>query len=236
MEKAFRDGLITPEAAGTYTTTEDAAYSWLDKHYLNLPDSARPERSDLRAFSNFFSTYLDCTFDLDANPGKRLYSPDAHCFCPICSWMVQKPHLRPKKVSSSDKKVAEKMKRTLLLRLAKARGISVTDETLDDILQDPDLREPIGLYTYAVDLLQRLKGSAVGAASLALWRTFAWTPQGSPKKGFVLTTDEIMIAQDLLAERLSKSETGVSLYTAHANRHPKTTARRSDQLRRSSNS
>lgn len=210
LEKALRDGFITPEAAGTYATSEDAAYSWLDKHYLNLPDSARPERSDLRAFSHFFSTYLDSTFDLDAKPGSRLYSPDAHCFCPICSWMVQKPHLQPKKVGAGDKKVAERMKRTFLIRLAGARGISVSEEMLDDMLRDPNLRDPVGLCTYAADLLQRLEGRAVGAASLALWRTFAWTPQGSPKKGFVLNTDEIMIAQDVLAERLSKSEAGGS--------------------------
>jgi len=211
LEKALRDGFITPDAAATYATSEEAAYSWLDKHYLNLPHNARPERSDLRAFSNFFSTYLDCTFDLDASPGKRLYSPDGHCFCPICSWMVQKPHVRPKKIGAGDKKVAERMKRTFLVRLAKARGISVTEKMLDDVLQDPNLREPIGLCTYAADLLQRLEGRAVGAASLALWRSFAWTSQGSPKKGFVLTTDEIMIAQDVLAGNLSKFETGASL-------------------------
>ena len=210
LEKSLRDGFITPEAAGTYATSEDAAYSWLDKHYLNLPNNARPERSDLRAFGNFFSTYLDCTFDLDAQPGKRLYSPDSHCFCPICTWMVQNPHLRPKKVGAGDKKVAERMKRTFLLQLAVARGMSVSEKMLDDMLQDPDLRDAVGLCTYAADLLQRLKGRAVGAASLALWRTFAWTPQGSPKKGFVLTTDEIMMAQNVLAERLSKSNSQTS--------------------------
>lgn len=203
LEKALRDGFIAPEAAGTYATSEDAAYSWLDKHYLNLPKRARPEQSDLRAFSNFFSTYLDCTFDLDTTPGKRLYSPDAHCFCPICTWMIQNPHLRPKKVDAGDKKVAERMKRKFLLRLAAARGIRVNDEMLDDMLQDPNLRDSVGLCTYAADLLQRLEGTAVGAASLALWRTFAWTPQGSPKKDFVLTTDEIMMAQDSLIDRLS---------------------------------
>jgi hypothetical protein len=210
LEKALRDGFITPEAAGMYATSEDAAYSWLDKHYLNLPDSARPERSDLRAFSNLFSTYLDCTFDLEAKPGKRLYSPNAHCFCPICSWMVQKPHLRPKQVSANARKVAERMKRTFLVRLAEARGISVSGGMLDDMLQDPNLREPVSLCTYAADLLQRLEGRAAGAASLVLWRTFAWTSQGSPKKGFVLKTDEIMIAQDVLTERLSKAEAGDS--------------------------
>jgi hypothetical protein len=207
LEKALHDGFIAPEAAGNYATSEDAAFAWIEKHYLNLPNSARPERSDLRAFSNFFSTYLDCTFDLDAKPGKRLYSPDAHCFCPICSWMVQKPHLQPKHVRTSDKKVAEKMKRTFLRRLAEAREVCVTEETLDAMLKDPALRDAIGLCTYAADLLQRLKGIAIGSASLALWRSFAWTPQGSPKKNFVLTADAIMIAQDLLAERLSIAET-----------------------------
>jgi hypothetical protein len=120
--------------------------------------------------------------------------------------MVQKPHLRPKKVTAGAKKVAERMKRTFLVRLAEARGISVTDELLNDMLQDRNFREPIGLCTYADDLLQRLKGRAVGAASLALWRTFAWTPQGSPKKNFVLTTGEIMICQNVLVERLSRSK------------------------------
>jgi hypothetical protein len=113
LEKALSDGFITPEAAGAYTTSEDAAHAWLDKHYFNLPENARPARSDLRAFGNLFSTYLGSTFDLDANPWKRLYSPDAHCFCPICSWMVQKPHLRPKTVRAGDKKIAERMKRKL---------------------------------------------------------------------------------------------------------------------------
>ena len=200
LEDALKDGFITPEAAGNYATSEDAAYAWLEKHYLNLPPRARPERSDLRTFSNFFSTYLDCTFDLDPEPGQRLESD--HCYCCFCGWMVQNPHLRPKKVATRHKKVAERMKRTFLLRLAEARGISVTNETLDAILQDPNLREPVGLCTYASDLLQRQKGIAVGAASLALWRSFAWTPKGSPKKDFVLTTDAIMKAQDLLAERL----------------------------------
>ena len=202
LEKALAEGFITPEAAGAYATSEDAAYAWLDKHYLNIPDKARPERSDLRAFSNLFSTYLDSTFDLNTKPGEQLYSPDAHCFCPFCSWMVRKPYLRPKKVSAGNKKIAERMKRNFLLRLAASHEISVSVETLDEMLHAPELREPIGLCAYAADLLQRLEGRAVGAASLVLWRTFAWTTQGSPRKDFVLTADGIMDAQEILIKRL----------------------------------
>ena len=202
LEKALVDGFIRPDAAGEYATSEEAAHAWLDKHYQNLPDRARPERADLRAFSNLFSTYLDTTFDLEVEPGMQLYSPDAHCFCSMCSWMVRRPHLTPKKVGPRDKKVAERMKRNFLHRLATYHGVSVSDETLDQMLQDPELREPVGLCAYAADLRQRLEGRSVGAASLALWRTFAWTTKGSPKKDFVLTADEIMAAQDVLTKRL----------------------------------
>jgi hypothetical protein len=206
LEKALSDGFITPETATAYATSEDAAHAWLVKHYLNLPENARPERTDLRAFGNLFSTYLNSTFDLDVNPGKRLYSPKAHCFCPICSWMVQKPHLRSKTVRPGDKKAAEKMKHSFIVRLAADHHISVSDQVVDEILRDPGLREPVGLCTYAADLLKRLEGRAVGAASLALWRSFAWSPKGSPKRNFVLTTDAIMVAQDILTKRLSKSQ------------------------------
>jgi hypothetical protein len=118
--------------------------------------------------------------------------------------MVQKPHLQPKKVGAGDKKVAERMMRNFLVRLAAANGISAVDQAADQVLQEPELRDPIGLCAYTADLLQRLEGKAVGAASLALWRSFAWTPQGSPRKGFVLTADAIMVAQDTLAVRLTR--------------------------------
>jgi hypothetical protein len=213
LEKALGDGVISPEAAGAYATSEEGAYAWLDRYYVSLPAKARPDRAHLRAFGNLFSTYLDSTFDLDVRPGERLYSPDAHCFCPFCSWMVRKPHLRPKKVGPADKKAAERMKRAFLTRLAASHGMSVfggtLDERLDEMLQDPALREPAGLCAYAADLLQRLEGRAAGAATLALWRTFAWTAQGSPKQGFVLTADEIMSAQDVLTKRLLQTQSSI---------------------------
>jgi hypothetical protein len=44
----------------------------------------------------------------------------------------------------------------------------------------------------------------VGPASLALWRTFAWTPKGSPRKDFTLTTEGILAAQASLAAGISR--------------------------------
>ncbi|MFZ5891913.1 MAG: hypothetical protein ACOY0T_12735 [Myxococcota bacterium] len=202
LEKALVDGFIAPEAAHVYASMEEAAQAWMERHYLNLPSVARPAREDLTAFSKLFSTYLTNTFDLDANPGERLYSPDAHCFCPICSWMVRLPHLTPKKVGAADKKIAENMKRGFLRKLAVRASLAVPEEVVDQVLREPELKEAVGLVTYADDLLQRLNGVAVGPATLALWRSFAWTPQGSPKKNFVLSTDAIMRAQESVLERL----------------------------------
>lgn len=203
LEKALDDGFIAPEAAHLYATMDDAAQAWLERHYLNLPNAARPEREDLPAFSRLFSTYLTNTFDLDENPGQRLYSPDAHCFCPCCSWMVRVPYLRPKKVGAADKKIAESMKRGLVRKLASHASPSIPEDAVDEVLRDPTLREAIGLTTYADDLLQRLSGVAVGPATLVLWRSFAWTQLGSPKRGFALSTEAIMLSQQAILDRLS---------------------------------
>jgi hypothetical protein len=210
LEKAFDDGFIAPETAHAYASMEASAYSWIAKHYKNLPDTARPELEDLMSFSKLFSTYLLSTFDLEANPGERLYSPAAHCFCPLCSWMVRVPHLRPKKVSAADKATADKMKRGAIRALAGHAAVTSSDEHIDTMLRTPELREAIGLYTYACDLLQRMRGIASGPATLALWRSFAWTPQGSPKKGFVLSAEAIMEAQQVILQRLTGLEGGSS--------------------------
>lgn len=202
LEKAIADRLIAPEAAKVYGTERHSAEAWIRKHRLSLPETARPAVEDVCTFSQLFSTYLLNTFAIDAEPGQRLYSPDAHCFCPLCSWMVNAAHIVPVKPSSADKVRAERMKRGYLRSLAAAAERPLSDEACDALLADPVLREPIGLATYGADLLTRLEGVTVGAASLVLWRSFAWTREGSPKKKFVLTVDAILAAESLLLERV----------------------------------
>lgn len=116
--------------------------------------------------------------------------------------MVRVPHLTPKKLSAADKKLAENMKRGFLRQLAVTAGGSVLEDEVDRLLQSVELREAVALTTYAHDLLQRLRGIAVGPATLALWRAVAWTPQGSPKKGFVLSVDAVLSAQQSILDHL----------------------------------
>lgn len=207
LDQAVPTGLIVPEAFHLDMTLEQSTQRWIERCYEQLPDDVRPSRERVVAFSNLFATYLWNTFDWDAAPGERLYSRDAHCFCPMCSWMVQAPSLSPKKVGAADKAIARRAMRDFTTNLAAELGGSLPEERAESLASDPAFREALGLCAYAVDLLQRLQGVAVGAASLVLWRTFAWTPQGSPRPDFVLTADAIMAAQDAVAREVRRAGT-----------------------------
>lgn len=100
------------------------------------------------------------------------------------------------------------MKRSALRRLALSLDVRLDDEAIENIVNDPELRETISLFTYAEDLFDRLKGVASGPAVLALWRGFAWTKLGSPKKKFQLTADVILESASRLAEVLRKQVDG----------------------------
>ena len=62
IAKAVREGFVSFEAAHDYSSFPEAAEEWIQGHYLNIPENARPERHDLNVFSRFFSTYLENSY------------------------------------------------------------------------------------------------------------------------------------------------------------------------------
>ena len=128
-------------------------------------------------------------------PGKRLFSPDAHCFCPICSWLIDAPNLKTKKVNSSDKKRANRMRVDAIQNVAKELRVSVPDTEIEELLTDVPTFESASLLAYGFDLFRRTRGIANGPAVLALWRGFAWNRFGSPKTKFQLTATLIINAE-----------------------------------------
>jgi hypothetical protein len=206
MASAVKSGFIGFQTAHQYSTLSSAAEGWIRGHYLNIPADARPLRDDLPAFAAFFSTYLTNSFDLIANPGKHLYSPEAHCFCPMCSWLVDAPNLKAKKISSADKRRAEKIKARTLMQIATENRIPLSESLLMKVIDDPENREDVALIAYGYDLLQRLKGIANGPAILVLWRGFAWSEAGSPKKKFRLKEDVIVNAEKRMIETMRKAQ------------------------------
>jgi hypothetical protein len=163
-----------------------------------------PAREDLGDFARFFTTYVDSSFDLVEYPGKQLYSEGAHCFCPFCSWLVDAPRLRSKKLTRADKTRASRLMVGALGAIAAERRISLSDTEREAVSNEGATREPLALVAYGIGLMSRLRGIVEGPETLALWRTFAWLPEGSPKKGFELSADAILEAERQLVARLAR--------------------------------
>ncbi|MDA0812720.1 MAG: hypothetical protein O3C21_10065 [Verrucomicrobia bacterium] len=54
-------------------------------------------------------------------------------------------------------------------------------------------------------MLERVRSSEGGVYVLALWRMIAWTPEGSPIKGFTLEVDDIFDAEHELVASMVRS-------------------------------
>ncbi len=199
LAEAVRRGFVTFDAAHTYATLPAAAQAWVDRHFADIPPDARPPHDEREAFARMFASYLETSFELVREPGRKLYSPDAHCFCPMCSWLVDAPNLRTKKLERTDKSRAEKQMRGALHAIAAELEVDADESLLEE------LREPLAYVAYGRDLLERARGGMVGPSTLALWREFAWTRTGAPRKGFVLTADAILDAEANVARSLSAS-------------------------------
>lgn len=193
-------GAITFKLAHNFASLPEAAHGWLSANYETLPRNAQPPREDLRAFANLFASYLETSFEMVESPGQMKYSPNHHCFCPMCSWLVNAPRLVTKKLTRSDKERARKLQASAITRIALARDLAVNDA--DALLAQPELAEAAALVAYALDLEARMNDAGEGPPALALWRAFAWNRQGSPKKDFVLRADLIFEAEERIAAAL----------------------------------
>lgn len=202
VASAVKRGFISFKAAHTYSSASSSAEEWIERHYQNIPDNARPPHPDLKDFSGLFITYLENSFELVSSAGKQLYSPDAHCFCHMCSWLIDAPNLKTKTPTTKDKKRAQKMMSEVIKGIAAENEVNLSEEKIEAIAKDPNLRESMALCAYGSDLFRRMNGIAVGTASLVLWRSFAWLSSGSPKKKFELTADLILNAENAIRERV----------------------------------
>lgn len=201
LSGAMTKGIIRFDRAHDYLDEAQAAKDWIEGHYLNLPPDCRPERDELEPFAQFFSTYLFNSFDLVQNPAKQTVS-GCGCYCPICVYLVDAPHLRVKKVHRRDKVRARKIKIYALQQLALERDTHLEPEQAEELIDSPDTALEASLIAYGQQLVARTRGFAVGPSVLALWREIAWEKTGAPKKDFQLEAEQILSAEESLAKRL----------------------------------
>ncbi len=194
-------GFIPAPRAHEYGNLSDSALDWIQEHYLNLPEKARPQKEHLNEFAKFFSTYLSSSFDLVERPEMHLRSYDG-CWCPWCTYLVEAPRLQPKKLKKRDKEQALQLMRDRLNELAKEEQFVVRASRIESILENPECHLASAYSTYGSWLIKRTRGLTAGKSILALWRKFAWTPQGSPKKNFTLELKSITDAEELLIRKI----------------------------------
>jgi hypothetical protein len=178
---------------------EEAARAWVLENHAALPSDCRPGLDDVPAFANLFASYLVTSFELVR--GERRFSGGS-CFCDYCSCVMAASSLRPKKVAPADKVRARRLVVRYVSELARETGVSCGDDEAGRLADDEAWREPLALATYGWRLLRRLEGEFDGPEVLALWRRFAWTRTGAPKRDFVLTAEAILGAEAEVVRRL----------------------------------
>jgi hypothetical protein len=86
-------------------------------------------------YANFFVTYLTTSFDILNNPG-TIKRSRCGCFCPLCTYVVNAPHLRIKRVLKRDKERAVILMEYRLNALAKEEGIESNPRVISQVMND----------------------------------------------------------------------------------------------------
>ena len=198
---AVRRGFIPATRAHQYASAGETAAVWIDEHFENLPTNLRPHPHVKKEFAHFFGTYLVSSFDIVEQPGKRMVSP-CGCYCPMCSYLVNAPHLRPKKLTKRDRQRALDLMAWRIAALAREERLTATEDICRTLATQDETRRLAGYSSYGHWLIKRMDGETDGHSILALWREMAWTRTGSPIKKFELRFDDFVEAEEELVEAL----------------------------------
>ena len=175
------------------------ARAWLEANSFLLPAEVAPGPDEIDELGNMFASYLTTSFDLVEDPPYRIATATG-CLCDVCSYLARCSTLRPKRLTGGDKAHAQRLKADALAQLAAEVGRALAESRLPELLADPATDERAALVAYAHQLLLRLAGDPGDPSILVLWRAFAWTRTGAPKRGYTLSSADILRAQsELLA-------------------------------------
>lgn len=181
----------------------DGALRWMRRFGACLPSAIRPCPEEEVRFARFFASFLTVSYDIDEQPGSRLASR-CGCFCPICVRLVAVSHLRPKRLTATDHRRADRLMAARLIRLGVEDGRVVEEAMADTLVGRDDLRRDAAYAAYGASLIRRLEGQVEGPAILALWRAIAWKPSGSPIHGFTLSSAYVAASEGRLLKALPR--------------------------------
>lgn len=203
---AVRKGTLTFGTAHGYASVAASMREWLLTYSRQIPGKWRPRMSsadEVRQFTNLFTSYLVTSFDLVEEPGLRAIPGNVDCYCEFCRRLVTASHLKARKVGQPEKARARALKQQYLEDLACELGKTVTESTAHALIEAADTAQAVALSTYGTSLVRRCHGDPGEPALLALWREFAWTLGGSPRRDFRLAAEAILDAEQVVVEHLS---------------------------------
>lgn len=218
IQESLHKGFINTHKVHDWISIPDIAGAWLKEHYKNVPENARPPVTDgviFDRYMNYFGSYLHVSFDVDHQPDPVLRDWDGglagRCPCPCCTYLGPGSHLKTKKVSTADKKLASKLCFHFMKQLLIDYKLAISDNRVNELLSADNVLREAAMCAYICDVEKRSQGGKVGTESLALWRKFAWNNAGSPIHDFVLNTDDVLNAQsDLIGILTKESNAGSS--------------------------
>jgi hypothetical protein len=183
--------------------SNQAAEEWIIRNWNNLPSEALPERDQIKAFANYFASFLTTSFEFL----ERDVVPDARtmCDCMFCQFMIHSRFLKTKKITKQVKATAQDLMIHCLMKIADQQALRPTQTDMVQFMLDkPDLAFDIALITYVYELIRRMEYSSQGPAVLYLWRQIAWD-DNQPKKKFNLNPELVFASQNKLIEALRKT-------------------------------
>jgi len=208
--EAVRKGELLLSRAHEYGTESEAFREWLVTYWRQIPGRLRPRMSDageVDRYVNLFVSYLSTSIELVEEPGLQLApqwgAAEWRCKCPLCSRLVRASHVQARKLRDEDRRRADEEKLGYLARLAALHRRRLSDDAARELVDSDETSELVALATYGESLVGRSRGQAGEPALLALWREFAWTSTGAPKRGFELTAASILESEAELAKRLA---------------------------------
>ena len=194
LEKSLQKQVISVSLATDLITKPRVAHQWLSEHYKSLPVETRPEcTQQATEFINLFASFGCTSFTIKEYPGTR-YVP--HLLRNDSSSFTENNYIMPIRLSKKDKSTAK----THQLEVLRSTVKTLNTQQPTKLLDKEELVVPIAIYTYCELLIKRIHGHHMGSTHLVLWRKFAWTPEGSPKKNFKLTTQLYLSAKKQLEE------------------------------------
>ena len=181
----------------------DAAYAWIRANIPEFPAKYRPDVEETEPFAHLFVSYLSTSFEVV--DGAHIPKCGG-CWC--CGYWVAPRHLRVRNPGRAARNDARQLKLLYLRGLADELGIARTDAELADLL--PSFGPELAMATYVVELDRRSKFRSQGEGVLVLWREFAWTRSGSPRRNFRLTAKAVLEAERSVVARLQTPTSGRS--------------------------